>query len=436
MLAFAQSQSGGSSGSAQEYGGPSIVSRDKSLIGERGGKLIDFRLYGSVTGVYDSGLSPVATDAGGNLVNPGGNYGVEAGFGVIGTKTWRRDSLAIEYHGTYRHYTSTSSFDGTDQFLNLRYGRALTKRITLDVKETAGTSSLGNGAFTYLPLTSNDLITVPANELFDNRTYFDQTRAGLIWQKSARLSFAFSGDGYVVRRRSKALAGLNGYTARADVTYRISKRQSVTAGYTYTAFDYQRLFGDANMHTATLGYNVGLGRVWEFSGSAGASYVNVRGLQTVQVDPAIVAIIGQATVVANFNRTLVVPAADIRLVRRFPRSTLQVIGSTGVSPGNGVYLTSRQNSAGAQYSFSGLRKWTMGTSATYSELSTLGQSLGKYQGYQAGVGATYKLANAVHAEFRYDYRHYTTQNDVFKKNSNRVSIGLAFSPGEKPLPIW
>ena len=38
----------------QTYQGPSILSRDKSLIGERGGKLIDFRYYADVTGVYDS----------------------------------------------------------------------------------------------------------------------------------------------------------------------------------------------------------------------------------------------------------------------------------------------------------------------------------------------------------------------------------------------
>ena len=40
------------------YQGPSILSRDPSLIGERGGKLLDFRYYVEVTGIYDSGLAP------------------------------------------------------------------------------------------------------------------------------------------------------------------------------------------------------------------------------------------------------------------------------------------------------------------------------------------------------------------------------------------
>ena len=51
----------------QTYQGPSILSRDKSLIGERGGKLLDFRYYVEVTGIYDSGWS-ADHNAQGNLV--------------------------------------------------------------------------------------------------------------------------------------------------------------------------------------------------------------------------------------------------------------------------------------------------------------------------------------------------------------------------------
>src|SRR5258706_16095848 len=45
----------------QTYEGPSILSRDKSLIGERGGKLIDFRFYGEYSGIYVSDQTPKAT---------------------------------------------------------------------------------------------------------------------------------------------------------------------------------------------------------------------------------------------------------------------------------------------------------------------------------------------------------------------------------------
>ncbi len=421
---------------SQQYEGPSIISRDTTLIGERGGKLIDFRFYASVTGVYDSGLTAVSTDQNGKLISGGGNYGVEAGFGVVGSKTWKRDSLSLDYHGSYRHYTSTENFGGLDQFLNLRYGRTITRRLVLDLKETGGITNLGNGSFSYLPLTSNDLHAVPTNELFDNRTEYSQSRVGLVWQKSARLSMEVDGEGSVVRRKSAALAGLNGYTVRGDVSYRITRRQTVSVNYDFTHYDFQRVFGDAFVQTATLGYNIGVGRRYDLGMSAGGTYADIRGLQTVTVDPAIVAIIGQSTIVENFHRFITIPTAEIRLTRRFIDSSIGLSAATGVSPGNGVYLTSRQTTAGAAYSLAGRRRWTTGAKFDYTEFSTLGQSLGKYRGFQGGVGTTYKVGSGMHLEFRYDYRHYTTQNDIFKKDSHRISIGLAFSPGEKPLAIW
>ena len=63
-------------GQQTTYAGPSILSRDKSLLGERGGKLLDFRFYGEVTGIYDTGLTPISTDAQGNLVNVGATSGI------------------------------------------------------------------------------------------------------------------------------------------------------------------------------------------------------------------------------------------------------------------------------------------------------------------------------------------------------------------------
>ena len=425
-----------SSDKGQEYQGPSILSRDSSLLGERGGKLIDFRFYGQLTGIYDSGLTPVSVDANANLLNVGASYGVAAGLGLFGSRRWKRDELRVEYTGTYRHYPNNSFFDGTDQFLNLGYARVLTKRLTLNLKETAGTSNLANGTYSYVPLTNTDLFAVPANELFDNRTNFVQSRVDLTWQESARLSFGFGGEGFVVRRRAFALAGLDGFGGHGDVSYRITKRQTVTLDYLFSHFDFQRTFGDADIHTTSLGWNIDIGRKWEFSVKAGGTLASTRGLTQVSLDPAVAAIVGRSIAVVQYNRTTALPSYDLRLTRRFDRASLSLNGSSGVTPGNGVFLVSRQTAAGAGYSYTGLRKLTLGANALYSELSTLGQSLGKFKNYQGGFGATYKIAAITHLEFRYDLRHYTTQNNQFKKNSDRFSLGVAFSPGESPLAIW
>jgi hypothetical protein len=419
----------------QTYEGPSILSRDKSLIGERGGKLIDFRFYGEVTGVYDSGLTPLATNGQGNILNVGSQYGEEVGFGVIGARRWRRDRLNLEYKGSYRHYTG-GGFSGADQFLNLSYAHQLKRRLTLDLKETAGTSTLSNGGFAYLPLTNTDLFAVPANELFDSRTSFLQSRVDLTWQHTARLSVGLGGEGFLVRRASLSLAGLNGYSARANVAYRLTRRQTVSANYNYAYYDFQRTFGNAKLQTATLGYSIGLSRKWDFSMQAGGTRVESLGLTQVSLDPAIAAIVGRNVAVVTFFRIVSAPDAEARLIRRFDRSSLSLGYSVGVVPGNGVYLTSRQNAGTLQYSYTGFRRLTAGANASYNELSSVGQTLGKYTNVQGGFGVTYKLLQATHLQLRYDYRHYTTQNTAFQKDSQRVSIGLAFSPGETPLAIW
>ena len=123
-------------------------------------------------------------------------------------------------------------------------------------------------------------------------------------------------------------------------------------------------------------------------------------------------------------------------MRRFDRSSLTLDYSMGASPGNGVYLTSRQTAGTVGYSYTGVRRWTFALNSGYSELSSVGQTLGKYTNLQGGAGVTYKVGRETHIQFRYDYRHYTTQNNIYQKDSNRVSLGLAFSPGETPLAIW
>ena len=440
-IAFSQSSdtsqsSDSSSGAPQAYPGPSILSRDRTLIGERGGKLVDFRYFGSVTGVYDSGLTPAITNSNGKLIDVGGAEGTEITFGVDANRQFKRDSFQIVYRGAYRHYFNHSYFDGTDQFLDLRYGRVLTRHLTFDFKTLAGITSLANGAFSYLPVTTNDLVAVPSNLLFDNRTYWLQNRASLIWQKSSRLSFSGGADQYLTRYRSNALVGITGFGGHGDVAYRLSRRQTIFVQYSFVHYSEQRIYSSANIHTMAAGYSLGLARDYDFSFSAGASALNYRGLEIIAVDPAIVAIIGQPTVTQSFNRSTVVPYGQARLIRRFERSLVGFDASVGISPGNGVYLTSRQQAANVFYDFKGFKRLTLGARFTYSTLSALGQSIGKYDNYQGGFGSTYRINNYLHAEFRYDYRHYTTQNAFFLKDSQRVSLGLAFSPGETPLSIW
>jgi hypothetical protein len=164
--------------------------------------------------------------------------------------------------------------------------------------------------------------------------------------------------------------------------------------------------------------------------------VETSGLTQVALDPAIAAIVGRNVSVVTFFRVLYVPAIEGRLIRRYDRSALTLSYDMGITPGNGVYLTSRQNVGTVGYSYTGYRRLTAGLTGSYGTLSAVGQTIGQLTNFQAGAGATYKLGRATHLELRYDYRHYTTQNSFYLKDSNRVMLGLAFSPGETPLAIF
>ena len=418
------------------YPGPVVLGRDASLFSQRQAEFAGFRVYAEITGVYDSGLTPGLTDSHGNLIPARPDHGLETGFGASVARQWKRDRIRVEYKGKYLHYQNSPFLDGMDQFLNLSYSRILTRNLTLDVNEKLGSTTLANGEFAYLPLTTTDLFAVPTNELFDNRTTYLESRVDLTWQKSARLSIGFGGDGFLVRRQSLALAGLNGFTARASIVYRLTRRQTVAASYGFTYYDFQRAFGGSTLQSAQLGYSIGLTRRWDLATAAGGIRVETRGLTEVPIDPAIAAIIGQNFATVTFFRVVSLPIAEAQLIRRFDRASMTLGYSSGVTPGNGVYLTSRQTSGTATYNYTGYQRLNLRVSAGYNQLSTLGQSLGKFTNFQGGTGVAYRLARDTYMQARYDYRHYTTESSIFQKDSNRVSLGLAFSPGERPLAIW
>jgi hypothetical protein len=418
----------------EEYEGPSILTRDKSSIGERGGKLIDFRYYVDIQGVYDSGFAPFEQTSSGTTTEGGGSGGTVLAWGVVGTRIWKRDRLSLEYHGDYSYYHNYMS--GQNEFLNMKYSHVLKRRLTLDFRENAGTTYQANGYYRFAPLTASDLIAVPVNDLFDVRTNFLDTRADVTWQKTLRLSFSAGGTGFIVRREQYALPGTNGYDAHGSIAYRVTRKQTVSVNYSHDWFNFQRQYGHSDIDAVQLSYNIDFSQRWTFQAGVGGAIVRNLGLENVAVDPAVTAVLGITSVVVASDRTYRAPKFSGVLSKRFERSSASLSFTKDISPGNGVYLTSRQTNATASYSYLGIRKASLSANFGYSVLSSFGQqNLGQYSNYSAGLGATYRIARDMHMTFRYDYRRYTTQA-VPNISENRIAIGFGYSPGDRPLAIW
>jgi hypothetical protein len=246
-----------------EYGGPSVLSRGGIASLRAPQRAVRIRPFFSLTANYDTGITPVSLTPAGQLPNDA-SFGAEAEAGLLGYHRWRGATLGIDYRGAYRHYTKNTFYNGTDQALTLVYTKKATRRLDLTLRESAGLFAR-NFFSPDSALVDPSFSDTPRNELFDGRTQYLSTKADLTYKKTARLSFNFAGDGFLVRRRSSALYGVTGYRARTDVAYRTSRFATTGAAYDFTHFEFTKGFGGSDIHTVALTQAFRFGRSWELS---------------------------------------------------------------------------------------------------------------------------------------------------------------------------
>jgi hypothetical protein len=124
------------------------------------------------------------------------------------------------------------------------------------------------------------------------------------------------------------------------------------------------------------------------------------------------------------------------LIRKFKSAQITLAYTLGVTPGNGVYLTSRQSNGSGTFSYTGVRKWSFSVGGNYTTLSTIGQGIAPYSQKSGSVGATYDLMKSLHATARFDLRDQAVDIAGYLRSSYRASVGLSFSPGNIPLSLW
>jgi hypothetical protein len=156
----------------------------------------------------------------------------------------------------------------------------------------------------------------------------------------------------------------------------------------------------------------------------------------VAIDPVIAAITGQTQGVLATHKINYVPDFRGHLLREFRRGSLQFNYSRTVNPGNGVYLTSQYETVGGMASYIGLQHWTLGLDGGYDRYASLVQTMGPYKGVRGGLGFTRTLFRNFYGTFRGDYRRLQVSSDFFRRDEVRLTVGVAWSPGEMPLALW
>lgn len=421
-----------------QYAGPAILSRGEAPGGPRGAP-ITFRPFLQIEGSYDTGLAGVGVaDSQGNLANSA-SEGVEVTGGVSGYHRWAHTSLGLDYRGSLRHYANRSYYDGTDQSVSLGFSHQVSRRLYFGLRESAGLFSRDFGiiglqaAIPFDPAVSY----IPRTDFFDNRTVYLSSQADLTYQKSARLSFALGGDYFTTHRRSSALYGVTGQSARSDIQYRTGKNSSLGLDYTFTRYSFSKAFGDSYLHTAVGTYSVRFTKFVEASVYGGVTSLESKFIQVIRVDPVVAAIIGQGSATSVIHRNDLATTFGGRISRSFRTGVLSGTVTRGVTPGNGLFLTSVSTFVSGSYQYTGLRKWSSSVSFTYSRAEAISNVSGHYGSYDGTFYLGRRITRFAHLVASFSARQYDSHDfSRYNRLIYSARIGLGFAPGAIPLRAW
>jgi len=427
-----------------QYAGPAILSRGEAPAAMTA-PTVDFAFSVALTANYTNGLVGVSTNTQGQLQTTNA-YGAGVTFGVSGAHSWRHTRLGLAYSGSFYEYPSASYFAGISQGIALSLTHQFTRHIAFSLRESAGwftqfppaTVSL-NSAVSFDPSQSN----IPTTDFYDNRTIYSTTQAGLTLQASTRLSFDVGGGYFTDLRRSSALYSATGESGMGDVQYRLSRRTTIGGSYGFSHYGYTASIGGANVNTATLGLSTRFSRWTEFSFFGGASRVSSSFQQTVPISPALLAILCPpslvavcpltAAIVTNHN-TSWAPNFGARLSRSFQRGVAYISAGESITPGNGLFLTSRAQNVSGGYGYSGLRKWSLNIGGYYTRALSLGNIQGGYSQISGAFGVSHQIVRQVSFVASFNATHYNSGSfSAYNRLIYTTSVGLGFS--SKNIPV-
>jgi len=414
-----------------------ILRGEGTGVGSRSGQEVDFRFYAGVGGSNENGLLPFTTDSNGNLVKIPGLWGVEGRIGAYGSHNWRHSRLGLDYAGAFRHYPGNSFFDSTDHGLSLSWMQQISPRIVYTLGGNAGTYGragvIKNGGD---PAIDNPAATA-ASQFFDTRTNFGVSSASITYSQSMRTSYTFGGDAFLSKRRAFGLADSYGYSFTGSWLHQLNVRSTVGARYAFGRYLTPNQHLDSNSNTVEGTFGTLLGQRWSLNVRAGIFLAHVQSQQTIQLDPVLAALFGTPSIVVGFSQRNIFPSGSVELRRQFQRAIFSATYSQSMGAGNGVVSVARLESGSAALSYTGLRRWSLGTDAGFYRWGDLSRSSRGTATFNIGGGATYELMSSVHLSARYDSRHIeidTSKN--YPASSYRATFSVYFSPGNIPLSLW
>jgi hypothetical protein len=101
----------------------------------------------------------------------------------------------------------------------------------------------------------------------------------------------------------------------------------------------------------------------------------------------------------------------------------------GISPGNGVYQASQQESMSANLTTKVFRTYSFSASLGRDTLSSVSQNLGKYQSEYARMSLNRAYRRGVGLSLGLEYRYFDVSALGFLRNQLRITSGISWGSG-------
>jgi hypothetical protein len=425
----------------QEYTGPAVLSRSYSVSRPLIPQQLKWTESVGVGEAYNSGVS--------QTINPNGSFsgasfvGTMLNWSLIGRHYFRHDQIAVNYAGSYSQYAGPGGYSGSNNSIAVDYSHVLARRLTLNV---TGVGSIFSQNYVFDNATVGPETTVaninlassPNIQITDLGTKQFSTQIDVVWQKSARLSFDGGISYFAVERDAPGLLGMTGEQGRGDMNYRLTRKMTVGAYYSYSYYIFPHGFGTTHTNTTGAIFSYALSSTMQLRLRGGFSDVNNLELQPVQIAPAIAVLLGQSTGLIDASAKVVTSDVSAQFVKDFRGGkTATVAFAQGVSPGNGVFQTSKQESISASFALPLFRTYTVRAALGRDSLTAIGvpqAALGNYASEYGTISISRALRRGVALNFAATFRHFLVSDSAILENQLMLTSGLSW--GSQNGRLW
>lgn len=420
------------------YSGPAVLTRSYTL--SRPMESTPIKWTGSLGFSYtwDDGQAPGVVNGVTKFVSAR-TSSAAATWTLTGRHRWKRDQIGLSYAGNYSEYFAQNSFSnltGLNSTLNLDYSHVFSRRFQFHAVESGQELSqnypIENPALQPGGNVANiNLATSPDIQLINNTVRQSSTQAGITYRQTARLSYDATVSYFIVGQSQVGLTGMRGKQASGDLNYRLTSRTTVGAYYSFTDYNYSHDISHATSNGAGLIYSYALNRHTQIRTRFGLSQIKSRAYETVTLPPQLAAIVGRSVSLVNASSDFSTTDVSVQLIRDFGRNrTASLAFARGESPGNGLLLTSVEETATAGYSTSFFRRRVpINVGATYSTLTaTLQANLGNLKSETVYFSTSRRLIHGISSNFTASYGRYSVNGTPLSQHYLTLSVGFAWSP--------